>query len=103
MDLLPPPPLLTINSNELNTITNMKIMHANKKHDLHKSVLLQNTINKYNDNLQNFISKLDSQHIIIQPTYASKILCMYDCNVDLACQYIKYKLFKSDLYIRNHS
>ena len=28
----------------------MKIMHANEKHDLHKSVLLQNTINKYNDN-----------------------------------------------------
>jgi hypothetical protein len=94
IELLPPAPLMPTTSDELNYLTNIKIANANARCDLHKSLLLQNTINNFNKCLQQFIFEMGTKSIVINPTYASEILCIYDCDIDLAIRYIEYQLFK---------
>lgn len=95
VELLPPAPLVAMTSEELCYLTNIKIAKANATCDLHKSLILQNTINNFNECLQRFIVEMSTKSIVINSTYASKILCMYDCDIDLAIQYIEYRLFKN--------
>ena len=91
---LPPPPLLPITIQEYQKLSNIKISEANIKNDLRKSLLLQNTAKNFNSMLQHFIFELHLDNLTIDPMYAMKILCMYDCDIDLAHKYIQYQLHK---------